>query len=118
MDGCAKVIAGDDYEHYIDFPRPWRSSERTSGVFLRPATPREELAAFVFMRCIVWSANLEFEQARRDCQIASRLSPEHPGYRNELEVIDGYRKIKRRRAELDWVGAPPIVSLQPPLGWT
>lgn len=123
MDGCATVIAGDDYEHYIDWPRKWRNSERTCGVFLRPATPREELAAFVFMRCIVLSANLEFDEAYRACQAAIRLSPERPGYWDELGVIEGYKSIKNAKAQQNWapsLGPPvlvmqPIISLTPPL---
>lgn len=117
MDGCAKVIAGDDYEHYIDWPRKWRDSERTCGVFLRPATPREELAAFVFMRCIVLSANLQFDEAYRTCQIVVQLSPENPGYQDELGVIDEYRMIKRARSQMTWTQPPtsPILSIQPPL---
>lgn len=106
MDGCAKFIAGDNYEHYIDWPRKWKESERTCGVFLRPATPREELAAFVFMRCIVLSANLEFDEAYRTCEIASALSPEHPGYKNELEVIEGYKATKELRLSQPWLQSP------------
>lgn len=117
MDGCAKFIAGDDDEHYIDWPRPWRDSERTCGVFLRPATPREELAAFIFMRCIVLSANLEFDQAYRTCEIARQLSPMNPGYQHELGVIQEYQLIKRARSQAAWLrsSASTIVSLQPPL---
>ena len=74
-----------------------------SGNATRPATSREELAAFIFMRCIVLSANLQFDEAYRTCQIACELSPAHPGYRNELEVIDEYRTIKQMRSDPAWV---------------
>jgi hypothetical protein len=119
MDGCCKdVIAGDEYEHYINWPRPWRASERASNVFLRPATPREELAAFMFMRCIVLSANLEFDAAYRTCKIANQLSPENPGYQNELDVINEYRTIKRMRSEMSWPQlASPVFSVQPISTW-
>ncbi len=43
MDGSMKHIGGDQYHDYIDRWRPWRSWERTSTVFHRPITPREEL---------------------------------------------------------------------------
>lgn len=98
MDGCAKFIAGDDYEHYIDWPRKWRPAERASTAFLRPATPREELAAFIFTRCGVLSANLEFDEALRVCKIASQLSPENPAYTNELETIKGNRDFRQLRS--------------------
>jgi hypothetical protein len=98
MDGCAKFIAGDDYEHYIDWPRKWRPAERASTTFLRPATPREELAASVFTRCGVLSANEEFDEALRVCKIASQLSPDNPAYTNEIETIQDNRDIKQLRS--------------------
>lgn len=102
MDGCAKFISNDGYEHYIDWPRKWNHEERTCRTFLRPATPREELAAFVFTRCIGLSANLEFDEAYRVCKIASKLSPQNPAYRQELETIEGYQLTKQSRLFGEW----------------
>lgn len=102
MDGCAKFIAGDDYDHYIDWPRKWRPAERASTAFLRPATPREELAAFIFTRCGVLSANLEFDEALRMCKIASELSPENPAYTNEIETIKDNRNVRQFRSDVGW----------------
>ncbi len=96
MDGCAKFISNDAYQHYLNWPRKWRDSEKASGVFHHPISAREELAAFVFMRSSVLSANVMFDEAYRTCEVACRLSPEHPGYRDELEVID----VNRRNREL------------------
>lgn len=102
MDGCATFIARDPYEHYIDWPRKWRPEERASSAFLRSITPHEELAAFVFHRCIGLSANLEFDEALRVCKIARQLSPENPAYTDELQVIEEFRRVKQRRSVTGW----------------
>jgi hypothetical protein len=116
MEGCAKFIASDPYEHYIDWPRKWRPEEKASGAFLRPITPREELAAFIFTRCIGLSANLEFDEALRICKIACQLSPENPAYTQELEVIEEYRRIKSNRLGAGWLGSPKaLVTPMPQL---
>ena len=75
-------------------------------MFLGPATPREELASFIFMRSIVFSANLEFDEAYRTCKIASELSPKHPGYKDELDVIEGYKITKQFRSCQSWLQLP------------
>jgi hypothetical protein len=71
-------------EYYIDKPRPWTDEEKSSGALLLSLTPRQELAASLYMRYGCLLAHERWQECLTVLRAACQLHPENPHYRESL----------------------------------
>ncbi len=81
-------VSCDPDEYYIDATRPWTEEEKNCGALLTSLTPRQELAAFLYMRNACLWANNRWHEARAVLRAACNLHPEHPHYVEDLDMLE------------------------------
>jgi hypothetical protein len=85
-------------EHYHKWPRSLMAEDLTSGRYLRPLTPAEELAAFLETRghCLV--DNGRFDEARQAFVLANQTAPQWSVLESHLRSLEMFEARSKRKS--------------------